>query len=246
MSIIPSASTNDTTDFWAKLRESAAADRGQQTDPTACGTCRGLVEGGGQVEHDECAQRATLLQAPDHPDYELLAGVSLEENAKLPARFHIPVFDDCGIPNAWLCAVCQEDGVVSLWPCKTAVEQGARVFTPQHEAETARKRQGARLASLEEENARLRADLVVQESRVARHYIGRIRFLEAELVRRPDRAGVMALLAHDVETAIVGLPLAERRGAEVVLQVIRVFAEAPTVPTGDETRPVFVMPEATA
>ncbi|MEU1433966.1 hypothetical protein ABZ438_07695 [Streptomyces sp. NPDC005786] len=154
MSIIPSAAPNNTNpsaddDFWVKERAAAAANRGQQADPSACGTCRANVEAGKQVEHDECAQRATLLPAADHPSYELLADVSLEENAQLPARFHIPVFDDCGVPNAWLCAVCQEDGAVSLWPCATAVKYGTKVFSPTHEAETAQKKQAARIVQLE-------------------------------------------------------------------------------------------------
>ncbi|WP_033356257.1 hypothetical protein, partial [Kitasatospora aureofaciens] len=150
MSIQPSTAPDDTTDdFWAKERAADAANRGHQADPSACGTCQANVKAGNQVEHDECAQRATLLHAPDHPSYELLAGVSMEENAKLPARFHIPVFDDCGVPNAWLCAVCQEDGVVSKWPCAVAVEQGTKVFTPSHEAETESRRQAARIVQLE-------------------------------------------------------------------------------------------------
>jgi hypothetical protein len=99
------------------------------------------------VEHDECQQRATILHAPDHPHYEILAGFPLEDNAKLPARFHVPVFDDCGKPNSWLCAVCWEDGVVSGWPCATAVKYGKQVFTPLHEAETAQKKQQAELAA---------------------------------------------------------------------------------------------------
>jgi len=94
-----------------------------------------------------CAQRATLLQAPDHPHYELLAGFSLEDNEKLPPRFHIPVFDDCGVPNSWLCAVCQEEGVVTGWPCATAQKYGTQVFTPLHKAETAQEKQDAELAS---------------------------------------------------------------------------------------------------
>ncbi|TXS48899.1 hypothetical protein [Streptomyces sp. OR43] len=129
---------NDDT-FWAEQRAIGTASCSQHAGPTACGTCQSNVQAGKRVEHEECSQRATLLQAPDHPDYELLAGFSLEENAKLPVRFHIPVFDDCGEPNSWLCAVCWEDGVVSQWPCKTATEQGTRVFTPLHEAETTQK-----------------------------------------------------------------------------------------------------------
>lgn len=136
-------------DFWAKNRADFLAKLSSHADPSACGTCRGNAEAGKPVEHDECQQRATLLQAPDHPYYEILVGFSLEENAKLPARFHVPVFDDCGVPNSWLCAVCWEEGVVTGWPCKTATKYGAQVFTPLHEAETAQKKQAARIAELE-------------------------------------------------------------------------------------------------
>jgi hypothetical protein len=140
---------SDLDPFWVEQREKFLAELSEHADPAACGTCRGNAEAGKPVEHDECQQRATLLQAPDHPDYEILAGFSLEENAKLPARFHVPVFDDCGKPNAWLCAVCWEDGVVTGWPCKTATEQGTKVFTPSYDAETAAKKQAARIADLE-------------------------------------------------------------------------------------------------
>lgn len=149
----------DTNPFWVERRKQFLASMSASADPAACGTCRGLAEAGEPVKHDECQQRATLLQAPDHPDYEILAGFSLEENAKLPARFHIPVFDDCGKPNAWLCAVCWEDGVVTGWPCKTATEQGTKVFSPVYEAETAAKKQAARIAELEAEAERLKGRL---------------------------------------------------------------------------------------
>jgi hypothetical protein len=129
--------------FWVKNREAFLAAKSAAADPSACGTCRSLAEAGKPVEHGECQQRATLLHAPDHPPYEVLAGFSLEENRQLPARFHVPVFDDCGKPNAWLCAVCWEEGTVTGWPCETATKYGTQVFTPLHEAETARKRQEA-------------------------------------------------------------------------------------------------------
>jgi len=145
--------------FWVENRAKFLAEGSTSADPSACGTCRGNAEAGRPVEHEGCAQRATLLQAPDHPYYEILAGFSLEENAKLPARFHIPVFDDCGVPNSWLCAVCQEEGVVTGWPCETATEQGTKVFTPLHQAETAAKKQAARIAELEAETERLKAEL---------------------------------------------------------------------------------------
>lgn len=144
-------------EFWVEQRAKFLAEKSTVADAAACGTCRGNAEAGQPVEHDECQQRATLLQAPDHPDYEILAGFSLEENAKLPARFHIPVFDDLGKPNSWLCAVCWEEGVVTGWPCATATKYGTKVFTPQHEAETAAKKQAARIAELEKRSARLAA-----------------------------------------------------------------------------------------
>jgi hypothetical protein len=52
-----------------------------------------------------------------------------------------------------------EDGVVVGWPCATAVKYGTKVFTPQHEAETAQKRQQTEAAELKAENARLREEL---------------------------------------------------------------------------------------
>jgi len=141
----------DLDPFWVKNRADFLAAKSAAADPSACNVCCDRVAAGEPVKHDECAQRATLLQAPDHPYYEILAGFSLEENEKLPARFHIPVFDDCGVPNSWLCAVCQEEGVVTGWPCATATKYGTQVFTPQHAAETEAKKQAARIARLEGE-----------------------------------------------------------------------------------------------
>jgi hypothetical protein len=137
----------DMDPFWVKRRAEFLAKGSTDADPSACGTCRGNAAAGKPVEHDGCEQRATLLHAPDHPDYEILAGFSLEENAKLPARFHVPVFDDCGIPNSWLCAVCWEEGTVTGWPCATATKYGTKVFTPLYEAETAQEKQAAELAA---------------------------------------------------------------------------------------------------
>ncbi len=145
--------------FWVDQRTKFLAERSTSADPSACGTCRDLAEAGKPVEHDECQQRATLLHAPDQPHYEILAGFSVEENAKLPARFHVPVFDDCGRPNAWLCAVCWEDGVSSQWPCATAVKYGTQVFTPLQAAETAQEKQVAETAYLKTAIATATAEL---------------------------------------------------------------------------------------
>lgn len=140
-------------DFWAEERARAVAERGRQADPSACGTCRGNVAAGAQVKHDECAQRATLLQAPDHPHYELITGMTEEEIWALPPRFHVPVFLDSCTPKAWVCAVCWGDGWNTQWPCKTAQDHGTAVFTPEHEAETAAKKQAAHMAELEKQLA---------------------------------------------------------------------------------------------
>lgn len=140
-------------EFWAQARAEDAAARGQQADPSACGTCRGLVAEGKQVEHDECAQRAILLPAPDTPGYELLTGLTEEELAALPPRFHVPAYMESSTPQMWVCAVCWGDGWVTQWPCKTAVKHGLRVFTPEHDAETAAKRQAARITELEKQLA---------------------------------------------------------------------------------------------
>ena len=145
--------------FWVESRAKFLAAKSTAADPSACGTCRGNVAAGEPVEHDECAQRATLLHAPDHPYYELLAGFSLEENQALPARFHVPFFDDCGIPNGWYCAVCQDEGTVTGWPCAAATKYGTEVFSPLHAAETAQEKQRAELDHLKAENTRLRAEL---------------------------------------------------------------------------------------
>ena len=138
---------SDMDPFWAESRAKFLAAKSTSADPSACGTCHGNAAAGEPVEHDGCAQRATILHAPDHPYYEILAGFSLEENAKLPARFHVPFFDDCGVPNSWLCAVCQDEGTVTGWPCATAIKHGTEVFTPLHEAETAEEKQAAELAA---------------------------------------------------------------------------------------------------
>ncbi|MGW5477653.1 hypothetical protein [Streptomyces sp. NPDC004008] len=135
-------------DFWAQERARAVAERGRQADPSACGTCRTAVAAGGQVEHDECAQRAILLQAPDHPDWELVTWMTEEEVWALPARFHVPVFLDTCTPKAWVCAVCWGDGWNTQWPCKAAQDHGTKVFTPEHQAETAAKRQTAEMERL--------------------------------------------------------------------------------------------------
>lgn len=140
---------SDMDPFWVESRAKFLAAKSTAADPSACGTCRGNVAAGEPVEHDGCAQRATLLHAPDHPYYEILAGFSLEENQALPPRFHVPVFDDCGKPNSWLCAVCQDDGTVVGWPCATATKYGTQVFTPLHTAGMAQEKQGAAVASLE-------------------------------------------------------------------------------------------------
>jgi hypothetical protein len=145
-------------DFWATERARDTAARGRQADPSACGTCKTSVEAGGQVKHDECAQRALLLPAPDAPAWELITGLSEEELAALPPRFHVPAYMESSTPQMWVCAVCWGEGWVTGWPCKTAVKHGLRVFTPEHEAETTAKRQTAELAELRQKLGRVTAN----------------------------------------------------------------------------------------
>lgn len=158
-------------DFWAQERARDTAARGQHADPSACGTCRAAVEAGGQVKHDECAQRAILLPAPDAPGYELITGMSEEEVQALPARFHHPVFMESSTPQLWVCAVCWGDGWSTQWPCKTATEQGTQVFTPEHQAETTAKRQTAELEQLRQERDELQARVTELEAQRERRRI---------------------------------------------------------------------------
>lgn len=71
---------------------------------------------------------AVLLEAADHPGYDELPE-TLEEREQLPARFHIPRWDGDGEPNAWLCAVCWDEGTATSWPCNAARKNGGEVFT---------------------------------------------------------------------------------------------------------------------
>jgi hypothetical protein len=140
--------TDTTIDpFWQEQIALHVANRGKEAALSACGTCRSRTDDGRTVEHDECARRATLIEAPDMPDWELLVSMSEREKADLPARFHIPRFDDCGKPNAWLCAVCWGDGWVTQWPCATAQKHGTHVFTPQHETQQEQDVKRARFAA---------------------------------------------------------------------------------------------------
>lgn len=121
--------------FWQQQIGKHVASRGKHADPTACGTCRAAVRDGKKVEHDECAQRALLVQPPDMPYWEILVEMTEQEKADLPARFHLPVFESLGEPNAWLCAVCWGDGWSHRWPCATATKCGTQVFTAGYEAQ---------------------------------------------------------------------------------------------------------------
>lgn len=149
------------TDPWWREQVAAHMDSlGRHADPSACHTCRDAVADSKQVEHPECAQRALLVEPPDMPDWELIISMTDQEKADLPARFHIPRFDDCGVPNSWLCAVCWGDGWSTQWPCAAAVKGGAQVFTPQYEAEQHVKRMQAEITEL-------RAQLVTAERQCA-------------------------------------------------------------------------------
>ncbi|KAB1979270.1 hypothetical protein [Streptomyces triticiradicis] len=192
----------DLDPFWVKNRADFLAERSTFAAPTACGTCRGRSEAGDPVEHDECQQRATLLQAPDHPYYEILAGFPLEENEKLPPRFHVPVFDDCGQPNAWLCAVCWEEGQVVGWPCATATKYGAQVFTPMPAAETEWEKRTARIAELEAALADARTQALAEAKNAVVEWLVKKAHEGTEVSRLADKVERGAIrLFHDAELA---------------------------------------------
>ncbi|MGW6946125.1 hypothetical protein ACWGHD_04280 [Streptomyces xanthophaeus] len=165
----------DTRDaFWQQQIDEHVAARGKHADPSACGTCQNLVADGKPVEDDECAQRAMLIQPADMPCWEILTEMTEQEKRDLPARFHLPVFDDCGYPNAWLCAVCWGDGWVSGWPCGPATRQGTRVFTSDREASTPDTQLRAELAEAlakleiaERQNADLDKKLAERDEQIA-------------------------------------------------------------------------------
>ncbi|MQS14490.1 hypothetical protein F7Q99_20030 [Streptomyces kaniharaensis] len=125
-------------------------------EPNGCGTCRDRARDGQKPIHYGCERRATLLPAPDAPDYETLLDLTDAQRRGLPTRFHTPVWEGNAEPNAWLCAVCWGDGWVTQWPCPTAAEHGSDVFTPEDLAERARtdvEQLLARVRELEAERA---------------------------------------------------------------------------------------------
>jgi hypothetical protein len=145
----------------------------QIADPAACGTCWRLALAGQPTEHPACARRAVLIPAPDTPDHEDLSDMTDEQKAALPARFHTPVWEGNAVPHSWVCAVCWGDGWVTRWPCKTAVQYGAEVFTPEHQAVRAEQDVPALLAEVR----RLQAE----RDEMARTQDERIQALEAQL-----------------------------------------------------------------
>ncbi|MER6191815.1 hypothetical protein [Streptomyces cyaneofuscatus] len=135
--------------------DEVARSQGMHADSKACGTCKALARDGKPIEHEQCAARAVLLLPPDQPVYEDLVDLTDEQRKALPARFHTPVFDGLGQPNAWLCQVCWGDGWVSQWPCGPAQEKGATVFVSEGAAEDV----AAELVRLRAERAQLQDDI---------------------------------------------------------------------------------------
>jgi hypothetical protein len=133
------------------------------TDPSSCGSCRHHVAQGRAVLHEQCIARARLIPAPDAPCYETILDTPEDQRAQLPARFHIPMYDDVGTPKSWSCAVCWGDGWSTRWPCATALENGRDVFTPEHLADQARQDMPALLAEID----RIRAELATAREQAA-------------------------------------------------------------------------------
>ncbi|MFE9127049.1 hypothetical protein ACFYOF_16790 [Streptomyces sp. NPDC007148] len=226
------------TEFWAQALAEDTAARGKQADPSACGTCRGRVANGEQVVHDECAQRATLLPAPDAPDYELILEMTEEQRAALPPRFHTPVFMDSSTPTMWVCAVCWGESWTTQWPCAAACQNGTRVFTSEHLARTAAKRQEAVLAQAQADAAEARARVAeVKGELVAakeRHQEGlrradeRLREMNAELQRYAE--GTEAPVLWSVYNKMHGrAATAEARVAQLERELKKYVGAEPTV-----------------
>ncbi|MFI8535406.1 hypothetical protein ACIGMX_34815 [Streptomyces aquilus] len=223
-------------EFWAQARAEDTAARGRQADPSACGTCQTTVKAGEQVQHDECAQRAVLLPAPDAPSYELITGMSEEELAELPPRFHVPVYIESSSPSMWVCAVCWGDSWVSQWPCKTAMKHGLTVFTPEPLAEAAAKQQATRVVTLEQQLAEyeplnaqqcpkgLHADWLVDSEHTHACPWCRIAELEAERKRyvgaEPTIAEEMAYLSRCID-AVADLQLPEKLKVDTIPDAYR-------------------------
>ncbi|MEV4181657.1 hypothetical protein AB0J28_09440 [Streptosporangium canum] len=72
---------------------------------------------------------AVMFESADHPGYEALIDLTLEQREQLPARFHIPRWLDVATPQSWICAVCWDEGTTTSWPCTAAMENGGEVFT---------------------------------------------------------------------------------------------------------------------
>ncbi|MER5420366.1 hypothetical protein [Streptosporangium roseum] len=72
---------------------------------------------------------AVMFEASDHPGYEALIDLTLEQRELLPARFHVPHWLDTCTPQSWVCAVCWDEGATTSWPCTAAMKNGGEVFT---------------------------------------------------------------------------------------------------------------------
>jgi hypothetical protein len=73
-------------------------------------------------------QRARIIEPKDQPDHETLAGLTEQQLAALPARFHTPEWMPAEVGAAFVCRVCHGEGWVTAWPCATARKHGAEVF----------------------------------------------------------------------------------------------------------------------
>ncbi|MET7956378.1 hypothetical protein ABZT07_20720 [Streptomyces sp. NPDC005317] len=209
--------------------------------PKACGTCRSLARDGKPIEHEQCAAHAVLLLPPDQPAYEDLVDLTDEQRKALPARFHTPVFDGLGQPNAWLCQVCWGDGWVAQWPCGPAQQKGALVFESEVTGEdTAAEliRLRARVAELEAQAEQSRTESIAD--------VGD--WLEevgekgaAYLVRTCDIPAARDMRVVSVEATPAPRDL--RPGAEAARRMIRDRQTADSTPLARRLRRISPMEE---
>jgi hypothetical protein len=73
------------------------------------------------------SDRPFITIPPDQPDYETLTGLTMEQKAELPGRFHTPIWSN-STPGAFICRVCWTEGEMTSWPCKAALNAGWSLF----------------------------------------------------------------------------------------------------------------------
>jgi hypothetical protein len=73
--------------------------------------------------------RPFITLADDHPIYERLVDMTMEQKAALPTRFHVPAWSE-STPGLFICSVCWDEGAMTPWPCAAVSKVGWALFDP--------------------------------------------------------------------------------------------------------------------